>query len=102
MAQTKLSMKVTELLSDSECILKARPTVFLEKLDVVREREETKMITRFLTRIVKLQLPSTEIGKTVTRAIQKVEGYGETRSSILDRSSSRCPLKWKGLVGNWI
>ena len=49
MAQTKVSKKETKLWLDSECILKVEPTVLSDRLAVVREREETRMITRFLT-----------------------------------------------------
>lgn len=38
MAQTKVSMKVTELWLDSEYILKVVPTVFSYRLDAVKRK----------------------------------------------------------------
>lgn len=49
MAPTKVSLEVTELWFHSKCLFKVELTVLSSRLDVVREREETRIIIRFLT-----------------------------------------------------
>lgn len=73
MAQTKSSIKVTDLWLDSECILKVEPTVFSDRLDVVRERDKNDYKVSDL-RILRVQVPCTEIRETVSSAICKVGG----------------------------
>lgn len=80
MAQTKFSLQGTEQWFHSECLFKVELTVFSGRLDVGKRKRGDKNNYKVSdVSIVKLQLTSTEIGKTVNRAIEggREEKYQE-------------------------